>query len=63
MTGAGFTIAGEDHAISPVMLMEEKLNAQFASLMLEEDLRDWSELPCGCQGQGEDKSSDQCRSF
>merc|ERR1712106_1209651 len=38
MTAAGFTIAGEDHAISPVMLMDEKLNAQFASLMLEEGI-------------------------
>ena len=38
MTGAGFTIAGEDHAISPVMLLDEKLNSQFASLMLEEGI-------------------------
>merc|ERR1712123_8252 len=38
MTAAGFTIAGEDHAISPVMLMDEKLNGQFASLMLEEGI-------------------------
>jgi len=38
MTAAGFTIAGEDHAISPVMLMDEKLNAQFASLMLQEGI-------------------------
>eukprot|EP00092_Neocalanus_flemingeri_P020694 GFUD01022425.1.p1 GENE.GFUD01022425.1~~GFUD01022425.1.p1 ORF type:complete len:426 (-),score=87.80 GFUD01022425.1:61-1338(-) len=38
MTAAGFTIAGEDHAISPVMLLDEKLNAQFASLMLEEGI-------------------------
>merc|ERR1712002_921242 len=27
MTAAGFTIAGEDHAICPVMLMDEKLNS------------------------------------
>ena len=38
MTAAGFTIAGEDHPISPVMLMDEKLNAEFASLMLEEGI-------------------------
>jgi len=38
MTAAGFTIAGEDHAISPVMLLDEKLNSQFASLMLEEGI-------------------------
>merc|ERR1712106_921281 len=38
MTAAGFTIAGEDHAISPVTLMDEKLNGQFASLMLEEGI-------------------------
>merc|ERR1711936_475596 len=30
MTAAGFTIAGENHPISPVMLMDEKLNAEFA---------------------------------
>merc|ERR1719228_811772 len=38
MTAAGFTIAGEDHAICPVMLMDEKLNSEFASLMLEEGI-------------------------
>jgi len=38
MTAAGFTIAGEDHAICPVMLWDEKLNGEFASLMLEEGI-------------------------
>jgi len=38
MTAAGFTIAGEDHAICPVMLWDEKLNGDFASLMLEEGI-------------------------
>merc|ERR1712002_1258112 len=38
MTAAGFTIAGEDHAICPVMLMDEKLNSEFASLMLQEGI-------------------------
>lgn len=38
MTSAGFTIAGEDHPISPVMLLDEKLNAEFASQMLEEGI-------------------------
>jgi len=36
MTAAGFTIAGEDHAICPVMLMDEKLNSEFARQMAEE---------------------------
>merc|ERR1711970_308140 len=36
MTKAGFTIAGEDHAICPVMLMDEKLNSEFARQMAEE---------------------------
>ena len=38
MTAAGFTIAGEDHPISPVMLMDENLNQQFAKMMLEEGI-------------------------
>merc|ERR1711970_1711567 len=38
MGAAGFTVAGEDHAICPVMLWDEKLNSQFASLMLEEGI-------------------------
>merc|ERR1711892_559538 len=55
MTAAGFTIAGEDHAISPVMLMDEKLNGQFCQPDAGGGhLRDWSELPCGGQGQGQD---------
>ena len=38
MTQAGFTIAGEDHPISPVMLWDENLNQQFAKKMLEEGI-------------------------
>jgi len=38
MTEAGFTIAGEDHAICPVMLYDEKLNLEFARKMLEEGI-------------------------
>merc|ERR1711936_306880 len=38
MAAAGFTVAGEDHAICPVMLWDEKLNSQFASLMLGEGI-------------------------
>jgi len=38
MTEAGFTLAGEDHPISPVMLMDENLNQQFAKMMLEEGI-------------------------
>merc|ERR1719461_431599 len=38
MTQAGFTIAGEDHPISPVMLMDEKLNQEFAKMMLDEGI-------------------------
>ena len=38
MTAAGFTIAGEEHPISPVMLMDENLNQQFAKMMLEEGI-------------------------
>jgi len=37
MTEAGFTIAGEEHPISPVMLWDEKINQAFARLMLEEE--------------------------
>merc|ERR1712123_17003 len=36
MTGAGFTVGGDDHPICPVMLMEEKLNQEFAKEMLAE---------------------------
>ena len=38
MTSAGFMIAGEDHAISPVMLGDAKLAADFADLMLKEGI-------------------------
>ena len=38
MTSAGFIIAGEDHAISPVMLGDAKLAADFADLMLKEGI-------------------------
>ena len=34
MTAAGFTISGEDHPISPVMLGDAKLAADFADDML-----------------------------
>ena len=37
MTRAGFTIAGEEHPISPVMLWDEKINQAFAKMMLEEE--------------------------
>merc|ERR1719461_2175947 len=37
MTQAGFTIAGEDHPISPVMLMDEKLNQEFAKIHKDSD--------------------------
>merc|ERR1711971_207723 len=37
MTKAGFTIAGEEHPISPVMLWDEKINQAFAKMMLEEE--------------------------
>ena len=36
MTAAGFTLAGEDHPISPVMLWDEQLNQEFARRMLAE---------------------------
>ncbi|KAF2366421.1 2-amino-3-ketobutyrate coenzyme A ligase [Trinorchestia longiramus] len=35
MTDVGFTIAGEDHPICPVMLGDARLASQFADLMLE----------------------------
>jgi len=38
MTGAGFTISGDDHAISPVMLGDAKLASDFADLMLKEGI-------------------------
>ena len=41
MTGAGFTISGDDHAISPVMLGDAKLASDFADLMLKVELRTW----------------------
>lgn len=34
MTALGFTISGDNHAISPVMLGDAKLASQFADLML-----------------------------
>ena len=34
MTSAGFTISGEDHPISPVMLGDAKLASMFADQML-----------------------------
>jgi len=36
MTSAGFTVSGDDHAICPVMLLDEKLNLEFADRMLAE---------------------------
>ena len=38
MTAAGFTILGEDHPISPVMLGDAKLAADFADDMLGKSL-------------------------
>ena len=37
MVSAGFTISGEDHPISPVMLGDAKLAADFADDMLGEE--------------------------
>ena len=34
MTALGFTISGDNHAISPVMLGDAKLASDFADLML-----------------------------
>merc|ERR1719222_1329866 len=36
MTEAGFTVAGEEHAICPVMLWDEQLNQEMAKAMLAE---------------------------
>uniref|UniRef100_A0A2P2HZQ0 2-amino-3-ketobutyrate coenzyme A ligase, mitochondrial n=1 Tax=Hirondellea gigas TaxID=1518452 RepID=A0A2P2HZQ0_9CRUS len=38
MVAAGFTIAGEDHPICPVMLGDARLSSQFADLMLEKGI-------------------------
>lgn len=38
MTAAGFTLAGADHAIIPVMLGEAKVAQQFASLLQQEGI-------------------------
>lgn len=38
MTEAGFTLAGKDHAIIPVMLGDAKLASQFAEMMLSEGI-------------------------
>ncbi|ACR67333.1 glycine C-acetyltransferase [Edwardsiella ictaluri] len=38
MTAAGFTLAGADHAIIPVMLGEAKLAQHFADLLLQEGI-------------------------
>ncbi|MGL5107323.1 MAG: glycine C-acetyltransferase [Plesiomonas shigelloides] len=38
MSAAGFTLAGADHAIIPVMLGDAKLAAEMASRMLQEDI-------------------------
>ena len=36
MTDAGFTIAGEDHPICPVMIGDARLASQFSDMMLGE---------------------------
>ena len=36
MTRAGFTLAGEDHPISPVMLWDEKLCQEFARYSVQQ---------------------------
>ena len=36
MTAAGFTLAGKDHAIIPVMLGDAKVAGEFARRMLEQ---------------------------
>jgi glycine C-acetyltransferase len=38
MTDAGFTLAGKDHAIIPVMLGDAKLASDFADKMLEQGI-------------------------
>lgn len=38
MTAAGFTLAGADHAIIPVMLGDAKLAQRFADLLLQEGI-------------------------
>lgn len=38
MTAAGFTLAGADHAIIPVMLGDAKLAQQFAARLLDEGI-------------------------
>ena len=38
MTGAGFTISGDNHPISPVMLGDAKLASDFADAMLQEGI-------------------------
>lgn len=38
MTAAGFTLAGKDHAIIPVMLGDAKLASEFADKMLEQGI-------------------------
>ncbi len=38
MTAAGFTLAGQDHAIIPVMLGDAKVAAEFARRMLEQGI-------------------------
>ena len=38
MTAAGFTISGDNHPISPVMLGDAKLASDFADAMLQEGI-------------------------
>ena len=38
MSALGFTLAGADHAIIPVMLGDAKLASEFSELMLKEDI-------------------------
>ena len=38
MSAAGFTLAGADHAIIPVMLGDAKIAAEFAERMMKEDI-------------------------
>ena len=42
MTRAGFTLAGEDHPISPVMLWDEKLCQEFARYSVQYSVQVYS---------------------
>ncbi len=63
MSAAGFTLAGADHAIIPVMLGEAKLAQDCQCLAERRHLCHWLLLPCRAEGPGPYSYPDVCRPY